>query len=64
MSEATRVLGDWLRDVIKANPSNFRLFGPDETDSNRLGDVFEVTEPGVRGADHARATTTWRRTAG
>ena len=43
MSEATRVLGDWLRDVIKANPSNFRLFGPDETASNRLGDVFEVT---------------------
>jgi phosphoketolase len=29
-SEPTRVLGDWLRDVIKANPSNFRLFGPDE----------------------------------
>ncbi len=43
MSEATRVLGDWLRDVIRANPSNFRLFGPDETASNRLGDVFEVT---------------------
>ncbi len=43
MSEATRVLGDWLRDVITANPSNFRLFGPDETASNRLGDVFEVT---------------------
>ena len=37
------MLGDWLRDVIKANPSNFRLFGPDETESNRLGDVFEVT---------------------
>ena len=43
MSEATRVLGAWLRDVIKANPSNFRLFGPDETESNRLADVFEVT---------------------
>jgi xylulose-5-phosphate/fructose-6-phosphate phosphoketolase len=43
MSEATRVLGGWLRDVIKANPSNFRLFGPDETASNRLGGVFEVT---------------------
>jgi xylulose-5-phosphate/fructose-6-phosphate phosphoketolase len=43
MSEATRVLGDWLRDVITANPSNFRLFGPDETASNRLQDVFEVT---------------------
>jgi xylulose-5-phosphate/fructose-6-phosphate phosphoketolase len=42
-SEATRVLGGWLRDVITANPSNFRLFGPDETESNRLGAVFEVT---------------------
>jgi xylulose-5-phosphate/fructose-6-phosphate phosphoketolase len=42
-SEATRVLGSFLRDVIAANPENFRLFGPDETASNRLGDVFEVT---------------------
>jgi xylulose-5-phosphate/fructose-6-phosphate phosphoketolase len=42
-SEATRVLGAFLRDVIKANPTNFRLFGPDETASNRLGAVFEVT---------------------
>ncbi len=42
-SEATRVLGSFLRDVIAANRTNFRLFGPDETASNRLGDVFEVT---------------------
>ena len=42
-SEATRVLGSFLRDVITKNPDNFRLFGPDETASNRLGDVFEVT---------------------
>ena len=42
-SEATRVLGAFLRDVIERNPDNFRLFGPDETASNRLGDVFEVT---------------------
>ena len=42
-AEATRVLGRWLRDVIRDNPSNFRLFGPDETASNRLDDVFEVT---------------------
>jgi xylulose-5-phosphate/fructose-6-phosphate phosphoketolase len=42
-SEATRVLGGFLRDVIERNPQNFRLFGPDETASNRLGDVFEVT---------------------
>jgi xylulose-5-phosphate/fructose-6-phosphate phosphoketolase len=43
VSEPTRVLGGFLRDVIAANPSNFRLFGPDETESNRLGDVFAVT---------------------
>jgi xylulose-5-phosphate/fructose-6-phosphate phosphoketolase len=39
----TLVLGNFLRDVIKANPENFRLFGPDETLSNLLGAVFEVT---------------------
>jgi xylulose-5-phosphate/fructose-6-phosphate phosphoketolase len=43
-SEATRVLGKFLRDVIARNPSSFRLFGPDETESNRLGDVFAVTD--------------------
>src|SRR5581483_8952317 len=42
-SEATRVLGGFLRDVVARNPRNFRLFGPDETASNRLGDVFSVT---------------------
>ncbi len=42
-TEATRVLGTFLRDVIARNPENFRLFGPDETASNRLGAVFEVT---------------------
>ncbi|HET9075860.1 MAG TPA: phosphoketolase family protein [Acidimicrobiales bacterium] len=41
--EATRVLGEWIRDVIAANPHNFLLFGPDEVVSNRLGAVFEVT---------------------
>jgi xylulose-5-phosphate/fructose-6-phosphate phosphoketolase len=41
--ESTRVLGTWLRDVIKANPTSFRLMGPDETDSNRLSAVFETT---------------------
>ncbi|MGC9222086.1 MAG: phosphoketolase family protein [Solirubrobacteraceae bacterium] len=43
-SEATRVLGTWLRDVISANPDNFRIMGPDETLSNRLDAVFEATE--------------------
>jgi xylulose-5-phosphate/fructose-6-phosphate phosphoketolase len=44
MREATRVLGGWMRDVIVKNPNNFRMFGPDETASNRLQDVFEVTD--------------------
>ena len=42
-AEATRVLGGFLRDVIARNPRNFRLFGPDETASNRLDAVFAVT---------------------
>src|SRR5690606_3807330 len=43
-SEPTRVLGSYLRDVIAANPRNFRLMGPDETASNRLSAVFEATD--------------------
>jgi xylulose-5-phosphate/fructose-6-phosphate phosphoketolase len=43
-SEATRVLGGFLRDVIARNGENFRLLGPDETASNRLDDVFAVTD--------------------
>ncbi|ACZ88178.1 phosphoketolase family protein [Streptosporangium roseum] len=43
-SEPTKVLGQFLRDVIAANPDNFRLMGPDETASNRLSAVFEVTD--------------------
>jgi xylulose-5-phosphate/fructose-6-phosphate phosphoketolase len=42
-SEATRVLGAFLRDVIRRNPKSFRIMGPDETASNRLGAVFEAT---------------------
>jgi xylulose-5-phosphate/fructose-6-phosphate phosphoketolase len=42
-SEATSVLGTYLREVIRQNPRDFRLFGPDETASNRLSAVFEVT---------------------
>ncbi|MFC3505375.1 phosphoketolase [Micromonospora krabiensis] len=41
---ATGVLGNWIRDVIAANPETFRLFGPDEVASNRLGAAFEVTD--------------------
>ncbi|OBK25661.1 phosphoketolase [Mycobacterium asiaticum] len=43
MHEATRILGAFLRDVIKRNPDRFRLMGPDETASNRLDAVFEST---------------------
>ena len=43
-AEATRVLGGWLRDVMRANPDRFRLFGPDEVASNRLDAVFETTD--------------------
>ena len=42
--EPTRILGTWLRDVMSANPDNFRVFGPDETASNRLTALFEVTD--------------------
>ena len=44
VSEPTRVLGGFLRDVTQANPETFRVFGPDETASNRLGAVFEATD--------------------
>ncbi len=43
-SEATREAGKLLRDVIRLNPESFRVFGPDETASNRLGALFEVTD--------------------
>jgi xylulose-5-phosphate/fructose-6-phosphate phosphoketolase len=44
-SEATRVLGAYLADVMRANAmaANFRVFGPDETASNRLSNLFDVT---------------------
>jgi xylulose-5-phosphate/fructose-6-phosphate phosphoketolase len=45
-AEATRVLGNLLRDVMKRNADskNFRVFGPDETASNRLDALYEVTD--------------------
>ena len=43
VSEATRSVGVWLAEVIRRNPDRFRLFGPDEVASNRLGAVFEVS---------------------
>ena len=59
--EATRVLGTWLRDVIRDNPSTFRLVGPDETSSNRLDAVFETTDRvwmgEIRATDEHQAPT-------
>jgi xylulose-5-phosphate/fructose-6-phosphate phosphoketolase len=43
-TEPTRVLGSWLEGVVAANPHNFRIFGPDETASNRLDAVFGATD--------------------
>ncbi|HYO97975.1 MAG TPA: phosphoketolase family protein, partial [Polyangiaceae bacterium] len=44
LHESTRQLGMMLRDIYRDNPTNFRLFCPDETNSNRLGAVFEVAK--------------------
>ncbi len=46
VAEATKVMGKFLRDVVKLNQEsrNFRIFGPDETKSNRLDPVFEATD--------------------
>jgi xylulose-5-phosphate/fructose-6-phosphate phosphoketolase len=43
LNEATRIAGAFLRDIIKENPDNFRIVGPDETASNRLTAIFEAT---------------------
>ena len=42
-AESTRIQGKFIRDVVKLNAQNFRVFSPDETASNRWGAVFEVT---------------------
>jgi len=44
LNEATRIAGAFLRDIIKQNPQNFRIVGPDETASNRLTAVFDTTD--------------------
>ncbi len=43
-TEAARVFGAYTADVLAANPENFRIFGPDETASNRLQDAYQVTK--------------------
>jgi xylulose-5-phosphate/fructose-6-phosphate phosphoketolase len=47
--EPTRELGRYLVDVVRDNPENFRIFGPDETASNRLDAVYEVTDKAFAG---------------
>ncbi|MGG6268260.1 phosphoketolase family protein [Leptolyngbya sp. AN03gr2] len=42
--ENTKPLGQFLRDVMKMNPNNFRVFGPDETTSNKLNAIYEVSK--------------------
>ena len=42
--ESTRKLGELMRDIYRVNPDRFRLFCPDETNSNRLGAVFEASD--------------------
>ncbi len=42
--ENTRIMGEFLRDVMRQNMTNFRVFGPDETASNRLAAIYEVTK--------------------
>jgi xylulose-5-phosphate/fructose-6-phosphate phosphoketolase len=44
LAEATRIAGNFVRDIVKRNSDNFRVFGPDETSSNRLNAVFEATD--------------------
>jgi xylulose-5-phosphate/fructose-6-phosphate phosphoketolase len=44
VSEPTRVMGEFVRDVMAANRDRFRVMGPDETGSNRLGALFDVTD--------------------
>ncbi len=44
VAEAPRRLGDFFRDILKSNPKTFRMFCPDETNSNRLNSVFEATK--------------------
>ena len=43
-AESTRVQGEFIRDVVKLNADNFRIFSPDETASNRWGAVFDITD--------------------
>ena len=66
IAEATRVLGTLLRDVMSANAAtkNFRVWGPDETASNRLDALYETTDKVFHGAACSRPTSIFRRPGG
>jgi xylulose-5-phosphate/fructose-6-phosphate phosphoketolase len=53
VAESTRIQGKMIRDIVSANPRNFRVFSPDETASNRWNAVFEVTERMLMAEIHA-----------
>jgi xylulose-5-phosphate/fructose-6-phosphate phosphoketolase len=55
-AESTRKLGEFMRDIYRRNPHTFRLFCPDETNSNRLGAVFEASDRGFM--EHVTADDT------
>ena len=57
------MLGQYLVDVVRDNPDNFRVFGPDETASNRLDAVYDVTDK-VLQARSTTSTSTWPTPAG
>ena len=63
-AESTRKLGELMRDIYRANDDRFRLFCPDETNSNRLGAVFEVVGPRVHGAGRPGGRVALAATAG
>ena len=66
IAESTRCWAAFFGDVMKLNmgSTNFRVFGPDETMSNRLDAVFDVTDRCLARRDDCPGTTTCRRTAG
>ena len=51
---STDVMAHFLRDVMRRNMTSFRVFGPDETASNKLQAIYEATRQDVDGRDVAR----------
>jgi xylulose-5-phosphate/fructose-6-phosphate phosphoketolase len=62
MAQDMIVFGQQARDMITENPTNFRIFGPDETKSNRLNKVFEVTDR--QWLEPKNATDEWQSSVG